>query len=335
MNSLDIYQNKKLSNFNILNDIEFTYPESIKHLQINMFQRKVSIFKNLESLQINTCNLEINDLVEFKKLKKLRINCLDSSQLNRIERLYAANNERESDLQIFLWGVRLNYTVDLNRYRWNYRLKDQIYHYRTYTGLGFQIAYYNQLDDDLNFVKDMDYHSLLDLYDYHHHSQPSDLLHKFTNIQYLKVKSKIEDEKQLVHFIKGSPGLLRLGIRESNLSQQFYDHLNEICSLSRLDIYKENAELDFEFILKMRELKELHTDHDIMINKNLNLNRLKYLREIKFRIKDKEIEIRRRGKDRYAYHNYQMLGIEYYEVSLDVLNASFILLRTKYSEIQQ
>lgn len=294
--------------------IRFRDSKTIKYLKARWFDDSLFVFSNLECLEIRRgsehSNIDV-DISEFRNLKKIKITSLFLSKdeihklkeffklsKNDFNRFWSPFTTKSYDLEFVLNGVRIKKSDKINEYR------------KTRDNLKYQLANYNELEDDLDFVKEINYNHLLNLLT----KRMSNLFKNYTNIQEISTNARIKDEKLFIRFIAGCKNLYNLFLKESVLSQRFYDLLPFVSSLSLLIIEQNHIDLNFAFVIKMSYLTGFCTDQDVTIDENLNLNKLKYLERFVFEIKsvygqDVEFGIDRKGKDKYTIENSRDLGL--------------------------
>lgn len=273
--------------------IKFECPSSIKYLRIqSCVQMDIfSLFNNLEILELGTISgFKSEYLSKFKSLKKLKINYRNEDYNDKLKELFLF---KDNDLEIILDGVRISDVDKINEPRINDRL-----HY--------QMLNYNALEDDLNYVGSIRYNDLIYLLS---NSQPADLFRKYNNIQWLIISGKVQNENHLLTFISQSPNLFNLRTDGSLLSQQFFDKLPAICTLTSLRICEiSDGFIDkffnFKFITRMPYLIYFYTDQELKIYEELK--NLKYLRKLNFAIRSLQnralVRVEKVNRDKYLIH---------------------------------
>ena len=161
---------------------------------------------------------------------------------------------------------------------------------------------YAKTADSLDFVELINYNVLMRLINY---KLPVDFFKRFNSIQKIEVFF-VEDEKQLKQFIKRCLNLKSLSVNKCKLSQQFYEELPSLTSLSYLyvgpveNIVDGEIELNFKFINRMFNLIEFETNKQLNLNEEFDLNRLRYLETIRFKIDlINRFHVKKLGRDRY------------------------------------
>ena len=91
------------------------------------------------------------------------------------------------------------------------------------------MANYARLDYNLRHESFLNYSNLMHLTN----AIPVDFFKKFTNINAIRVENRVENEDNLIEFIKNCPNLFDLRLENSELSQNFYDQFASISSLGK------------------------------------------------------------------------------------------------------
>lgn len=285
-----LYTNKNLEligNEIIINDLL-----SIKYILLNNYEKNILKFSNIECLEVCICDFDIDCIPKFKKLKALKCSHYCNESYGKLEHLFRT---KKNDLELICVGVKIDEIGKITEYKGKK------------TELEFQLNNYNKLVNDINFVWVMNYDDLVRLFP---HYQLSDVLAKFNNIQSLQINSKIENGSRLIQFITGCSNLCELSIKRSTLNQEFYDQFPVKKSLSLLIIENEkDLRLNFKFIMRLPYLKILHTDLDVRLSKELNLNNFKRLKVFKFEINNHEIVIDKEDKDFYRISSCEALDL--------------------------
>lgn len=238
---LIVSQNLHSLRMNAINDlIKFEHPLTVKYLKSNRYWGNIIKFINLEELQLDTCkDLNPNIVTKFNNLKKLKINNCENG-INELKNIFRFKN---ADLELILDGVKIKKISKFNECNdW----------------LKFQLENYNDLEDNLDYIKIINYSSMILL---SNNRLPPNLFRKYSNIQCLSINRKTEDESLLIEFIKNLNNLYRLDINDKNLvSQNFYNKLPIVSNL--VNITTCDFTIDFEFLIKMSFLKRLYVEID-------------------------------------------------------------------------
>lgn len=254
--------------------IELKYPLSVKYLKSG-YEEGIFKFINLECLELDSFDdLDSDDLLKFNKLKKIKFY---KDRLNDLSILKELFRLKKNDLEMVLNGVKIKEIIKLEEFEEFDAFEDH--------RLKFQLMNYGELEDNLHFEYEMDYNELLSFLP---NNRITTLFEKYTNIQIIKIFEEIQDEDQLINFIKRCNILYELRIYGSLVSQEFYNRLPMISLLTKL--FTSGININFKFIEMMPYLVELEC-RDILENENINLNKLKYLKIIHFKIDNYRINI--------------------------------------------
>ena len=268
-----------------LSYFKFIHPLTINYLKLNYYESYIEIFKNLEYLECSNVFDKGSILLSaFSNLKEIKIRwsipIFLPALLTEISRL-----ERET--KVYLKGVELKTGEEFNGYNNQNELDFQMNHYRT---LSRNLDY----DNLINYSKLMELVSVI----------PEDFFRKYINIQKVQTDKKVENQDNLIKFIKKCSNLRELSLRNSKLNQSFYDELHLICSLIDLRIDEDtDLKLNFEFINKIYYLVIFETNQQLDLNENHRLDQLNYLNRIEFKITDHQISIDKLMGNKYEFDN--------------------------------
>lgn len=256
---------------------KFKHPNSVRKLQLDDYKANVSIFKNLESLELAHFTIpNLDDILKFKNLKTFKFNSYHYSKdaIKKLKDLFKMKKNRQ---EIVFKGVKIR---EISKFD-EFSDRDGL--------LKFQIDNYDDLDDDIHFFHGGTYDQIISILP---SNLPSDLFKKYNNVQSLKITKRIDknDQMQLVNFIRECHNLFSLEICNDLLSQEFYDQLPAVSTLSSLDLYEMN--INFKFIQRMSYLVKLYIDKDVLTNEDFNLNDLKHLKRYLSKINNQSIHVR-------------------------------------------
>lgn len=313
---------KNLHSLSILNNpiedpIALEYPEAVEYIQLaNCAETDISELVNLKTLDLllhEDSDLEIIDVQKLNHLKKLRLyydlSCLENSFIDTMKEKFILNKDflemlliKESSKIMSKCIMKLidlfkakNDTLEMIFEGVKIHSVDKFKEFKGKPILQFQIDNFKDLEENLNF-KQLLYSRTI----------PRDLFKKYSNIQFI-VAIKVKDS-HLLRFIEECYNLSGLHFVYSALDQTFCNKLFAIKTLSNtlsiLAIANETDELNFEFVMNLKYLTHLFTDLDILKDGYLNLNCLKYLKNIVFKIKHgKVLDILKKDTDNYIIDN--------------------------------
>ena len=273
-------------------NVKFNCPTSIQYLSTRSYNDYFLIFENVECLKCNyyAVNLDWTVLLHYSKLKELHIQ--DYNFNLKLANLIKTSSElNKQNLKIYQHGLlvvdgekRIDYNYDFMR--------------------SMQFSLFNnhtQTADSLDFIWTVDY---LELMRSNNFNLPANFFQKFNAIQKILINGKVEDENQLIQFIKQSLNLRILYLTETRLLNQFYDELPRISALNFLNIHEdEEIELNFKFLNRMFNLIEFETNQQLNLKDKFDFNRLNFLKAIQFKIKRNRFAIKKLDRDRYNLLN--------------------------------
>lgn len=277
---------------------EFRHPQSVKFLSVYQLDDNLTIFGNAEQLEINHPNmLDPNALREFSHLRVLKMRSLlyeDRDLLYKLKELIFKNKH----LKIYCLGVRMTEGMELDEYNLDAQLNSQSNVFSR-TNLSHLINHYETLDDGLDWISSINYNDLISLTNA---ALPPTIFRKFSNIRSIISDSKITNPRLFAYFVGDCAVLSCLETKFSQLDQPFFDQLPTFSCLSKLTIYR-TKELDFQFISRMFHLKYLSTNQDIAWKEEFDLDRLKFLEVIDFKISGNLFYVKKEGRDLWSFHD--------------------------------
>lgn len=264
-----------------LRPIIIHYPQMMRKLKVVNYSTKIELMINLEILhceQGQKLNREI--LTILTNLKQLHL----YSNFNYHHLIYIIKQRlilRKIDLLIYLIGVRLNSTSQIDEMK-----KDKQF--------TFQMNNYNQLSDDLTFFSSISYTHLIKLCN---SKIPSDFLTKFFYIKSISANDKIENRKHFIEFIQNLPFLASLQLSDPSLDSKFFNDLTVIVNrLNFLIIVRLDKFSNMDFIFKFKNLLYFRTDIQSSIILSLaprSFMKLKKLRFFRFKFDDEYLLVKR------------------------------------------
>lgn len=243
------------------------YPETIKRIETDLPVSKLTLYKNVECLITGELKAIHKDtLLSLPKLNELRYNKEIRFWINSIGRPFCPNETFKRFLNNFLddfkmlrgpefmfifAGLQLNKAnlseIDLcleeSKDRSWYASSPHVY-----------LENYELIvPGTVDFIKDLNYNFLME-------NVPEDIpkcFSKFTGVLSVWIGERVKDENHLLTFLKSLISLRELFLTKSQLSQKFYDSLpTSVHFLVKLTLIEEKV-LNFEFIGKLLNLKNL------------------------------------------------------------------------------
>lgn len=257
----------------------FCYPLTVEYLEINQYCPYLMKFKNLVYLKCEYDLFDLNILTNLPKLKKF-VTLVDLTELRSIVFLklliVRKRKLKRNDLKIFcdcfevLKPSDIN-TICLSSIRGSFPFLQTL----------------DRIDFTLFPIYVLGFEPLLELIKLTHR-----LYNRMQFIQMITIEKRVIYQANWLSFMSHCLSLSRLVVRNTNLNQLFYNKLPQVCSLVLLETYdKRDLNLNFEFINKMFNLLSFKTDQQLSLDSNLELNRLKYLDLIQFKIQQDDVII--------------------------------------------
>ena len=149
---------------------------------------------------------------------------------------------------------------------------------------------YSKLSNGIDWVKSCNYSNLIS-YSNQIANNIDGFFKKYNNLNEINVINKIQDKNHLIKFILKCSNLYHLNLKNSQLTQDFFNELPAISSLLQLSINEdEKIELNFDFLRRMMNLEYFNCNQEIKLsNRELDLDELVYPRVIHFRINKQTI----------------------------------------------
>ena len=245
----------------------FTYPQSVRQLVTNFYEKSITSLTSLEYLYICQKFLlkDIQDCEEPGKLSSLFLNKLPSLKelqffLESRTFNYLVEQRRllKRDTLLFFCGVELidNDLELLPKTDWS------PYTTLSHTVIEFYAENYRRTANILPFARRLIYDDIGHCL----HKLPAGLWSLFVNLCSIEVNSPVDDVKMFAEFLGCFKGLKTLHVEKSNLQQEFFNELPQLQPvLDRLEI-NIDEELDFDFVYKFKDLNFLYIDKSLEID---------------------------------------------------------------------
>ena len=253
------------------NLLEVMHPETIRKLETDMLDEKLSPFINVECLATRDLRL-INrtTLLLLPKLKELhfKLDWTPFAELNDPSEFLQSKEQ----LKQFLDDVNSLRTPGSFRFRFaafelNKAKLEQI-DFNVQIGRSFEYAWaweylefymknYDLIDGSVDFHHPVNHTLLMRQVD---GKLPSDFFEKITKIQKIVTFDTV-DIDQFLSFLKSLRSLRMLYLIRPKLGQEFYDQLPALAqSLDHLELFEHNDEirLNFEFLLRLPRFSKLN-----------------------------------------------------------------------------
>lgn len=283
--------------------IKFNHPLAVSYLKTNRsadvyLNETIAVFKNLQVFEyFGHTAIEADFLEKFAKLNVLKID----GRISNLTDFILKRKELNANFRIYYLGVEQVVGNELRGER-EFNLQEIANRnplFNPVSRMRFYLKYYPRLDDDLSECFRLEYEDLV----VRGLTVDSVFLRKFKNIQSIQISQPVEKPDQLIQLIGGSPNLFELKLTRSGLNQTFYNCLPAISSLFILQIYRDppDLRLNFNFLARMKQLEELWTDHNIILNEHQAPDLFRYLNWFVFVFNDNNFTLRKSDvKGRYV-----------------------------------
>lgn len=308
---------------NEIHSFKFNNPESIKFLSIPFthgYSSYIGKFKKLEHLQIehySQTNIGLESIIsKFRTLKRLSL-CSGKlgSKFNLDEFIELAKWSEQSDLKVYYLGIELSndpvliddfsffHKASIGKGRLDEHSCELALQLKNYSLLSDRIEaissshlLYDELVDavlpilvERNWALGGEAPSLTALL-------PVDFFEGYPKIVGIVANKKIKKEDHFIQLVKSCKNLRNLLLRNSQLSQAFFDELPAMSLLNFLKV-EETSALNMNFLSKMNHLAMCATNQQLSPEIALKLAR--HGRLLACVIKNNMVAIRRRARDEY------------------------------------
>lgn len=240
--------------------IEIKAPETIRTLDTKYYVLRLSQFENVRSFKyrgelrfVNVALIEqlpsLKALYLYGALNSLYYDLDDIEAMKRFLRtlLSYRRKARRLDLRLFFIGVEITDMpfvdkLDFRMVQYGVRSSSRLSNEHLYFG-SYPADCKPNLQDELEFVRDANYNTLMDLVD---SSVPGDYFQRFSNIQNVISRGTIRDPAHFGTFLRGLEFLQKLTLLYPSLEQTWYDRLPTICNLRDFTL-QENKEIQLHF----------------------------------------------------------------------------------------
>ena len=258
------------TNYNERLRVQFSDPSLVKYLSLGSYHESSNVFKNIEFLQAHGgANLmDSRFFATFPRLKTLKI--LQHNSLEGLKQLFRLC--KHHNVKLVFHGIHLVDDNQLDTFEetdlqtafryWETPGSDQMFNRL--------IDNYDRLDEDLNFISRIEFSEriarLLE-------TDAERFLGKFHNLCEIISTIKIENPKLFFRLLSSQGNLIYLWILNSGMSQQWFDQLANIPTLTKLHI-EEKKNIKLWFASKLPILSWLTINHHIDLREDLKLDEL-------------------------------------------------------------
>lgn len=248
--------------FNTNRKIIFTDSSSIDLIECSSYKSLIKELKNLEYLfikQLDSLDDEFR-LSNFTKLKELNFNVKEGKE-SLFYRLQDQLNELDNDnplkhqLKIYTFGINLEYLSFLKLNDYGTSINDQT--------IGIYDKNYSKLANSMPFITSLNFSSI----EYSNNLTVDLLKFKLTNLTKLIINKSVRNLNQLIQLFK-EHRIIELTFDSSLLEQNIFNRLPvDLCPFVQKFIIKnEPNELNFDFVTRFEDLKEISIDRNLSID---------------------------------------------------------------------
>lgn len=278
--------------------VKFAHPESVKYLRIyRAYGSNLSAFKKLEVFECPFSPVVDGLLAIYEYLKELRVSLIwSSNELNIVQQTMKQLLSQKfvlnrKSVSIYLCDIPLTNQDDLAKFDDDFKHLNRTEN----RSLPLLVQEYARLPHAIHWFRKLDYCQLMSLT---RNRPPTDFHSKFNSISCVDVVSQVQNAGDLIKFLGGCLSLSRLSIRDSNLTQAFYDQLPKSVLLISLEITEESPlNLDYNFLSHFSYLQEFVTNQPFSNQMLSALNKCRYFRVFTIEIQDQLIDIVREGQE--------------------------------------
>ena len=257
-----------------LTNIQISKPETVKFIELkSTFRLKYFIenynhLKQFTSLEEFKTNLNYDNYLDKELISKL------PNSIKKIKIYFNFSNNLDLQIIRHLLEQKIklenNFRYKFKLYLMDFKLKDEKSLLIKFSDLNkdynselyFIKNYAEQMTDKVDWFKRVDYNRLLTAFN---EEIPKSFYNQFHNIQKVILSYKT-DEDEFKLFLDHYSSLRSLVLHKSFFSQEFYDNLPfKFNLLSTLFIYDEKNNLNYDFLLNFKLLRELRISEEISL----------------------------------------------------------------------
>ena len=296
----DHYQNltlncpklKKLAYFRNYGSLSFIHPESIKELHACCREDFIYNLINCEYLYIEYYRYEPFDrniLLKLTKLKELHLDTKDFGSVNSF--IDQKSSLKRTNLKIYFLSL-LSDSVSpniLNQIAYSFD-RESI----DIDSIQFYGPNYLNLTNNVYFIYfNVDYNVIENYFWDNSNQVAREIIKKLVYLDVLILSDEIRDVNQFIGILKDRVYLNTLSITAEFMPQNFFDQiLSENCSIIEQLAIDNKNQLNFDFLLKFKELQCFKTDQQLTSDLIFKLfDKFESLRSLRFRYKGSEVEI--------------------------------------------
>ena len=240
-------------------NLSFIHPESIKELHTYYNENFMFDLVDCEYLYITLCRFDENILLKLKKLKELHINIQNLYILSNF--IKQKNSLKRTNLKLYFLSV-LSDSVSPNILN---QLADSFLdRYISIDSIQFYGPNYSYLPDNLYFIQTVDYNVLENYFWANPNQIARGIMKKLYHLGQLILSDQIRDVNQFIGVLKDKIYLNKVWIMAKFMPQNFFDQiLSENCSIIKHLHLENKNQLNFDFLLKFKELQHFKTSQQL------------------------------------------------------------------------
>ena len=266
------------------------HPESIKELHACFNRNFMLDLVNCEYLYLEFVDFYSNILLKLKKLKELHLG-IDVDVDSVISYIIQKKTLKRTNLKIYY----LNVLADSMPLTYLNELDNSFAYERSINNNSIQFygLNYSNLSNIVYFIRTVDYNVLENYFWSNPNQIAREITKKLVNLDELILSDQIRDVNQFIGILKDRRYLNRVSITAKIMPQHFFDQiLSENCSIiEQLIVYNKN-QLNFDFLLKFKELQTFHTKQQLTSDLILKMfGKFELLDSLEFNYEGREVEI--------------------------------------------
>lgn len=289
-----------------LSSIKLCHLSALRHLEIEYYHYDLDVDLKCDNLEIFHLLIDKsslgNLLTRFPNLKKLVCNLDSLDRFDEMDEFVIVEDLKDvlkekarlnkNDLKIYFEGVEIENESKISEY-FNCN----------HDHFSFVIKYYDKSDDKIPFIYSVMYERLMTLVD---NRLPKNFFNKFLKIEHVHLSGKLEDSDHFIFFLSNLSLLRILGFYNTSLDQDLFDKVANTCkSIGNLMIMGNSIPLNFDFILKFKNLRYLDTDQNFLHSSGDlaidSFENLRYLACIRFACNEGFVGIKKNSQTEFSF----------------------------------
>ena len=267
--------------------LSIVHPESIKEL--HLYHKEDFLFDavNCEYLYLEIGHFDQNILLKLKKLKQLYVTRKDFESLTSFVRQKRTLNR--TNLKIYHLNLLSDSFTNLDHFGETYRY----YHRLNSNTIQFYGPNYSNLPNKVYFIDIVDYNVVENYFCANPNQIVRGIIEKLVYLNLLILSDQIRDVNQFIGILKDRRYLNQVKIKAKFMPQTFFDEiLSENCSIIE-NLFLENTnQLNFDFLLKFKELQCFHTEQQLTSDLILKMfDKFELLESLEFHYESSDVEI--------------------------------------------